>query len=115
MHELGIATEIVRLLENQRLQRGFARVNIVRLRAGGLSGVDGQALQLAFEIARDGSCAAGAVLQLEQRAMTLLCRPCGQESPCALGGGPETCPACGSSDLIIQGEEGIDVVSIEVD
>ncbi len=47
--------------------------------------------------------------------MTLLCRPCGQESPCALGGGPETCPACGSSDLIIQGEEGIDVVSIEVD
>ena len=115
MHELGIATEIVRLLEEQRSDRGFARVNIVRLRAGALSGVDAQALQLAFEIAREGSCAAGARLELEQREMTLLCRSCGQESPAGRAGGPETCPACGRADLVIQGEDGIDVVSIEVD
>ena len=116
VHELGLATEIVRLLEDQRRQRGFTRVNIVRLRAGALSGVDGHALQLAFQIAREGSCAAGAALQLEQREMTLLCRQCGQTAgPADRGGGPDTCPACQSGELVIQGEEGIDVVSIEVD
>lgn len=115
MHELGIATEIIRVLEDQRSQRGFTRVNAVRLQAGGLSGVDAQALQLAFEVAREGTCAAEAKLLLDQRELTFLCRSCGQVAPAGHAGGPETCPTCSSTDLIVQGEEGIDVVSIEFD
>ena len=115
MHELGIATEIIRLLEDQKRQRGFARVNIVRLRAGALSGVDGHALQLAFEIAREGTCAVAATLEWEQRELTFLCRQCRQVTPAAHAGGPGACPACGSNDLVIEGEGGLDVVSIEVD
>lgn len=115
MHELGIATEIVRLLEDQRRQRGFDRVNIVRLRAGALSGIDRHALELAFTIAREGSCAVGARLELDQPAMTLLCRQCSRVIPAVQAGGPETCPECGSNELTVRGEAGLDVVSIEVD
>ncbi|MCY2930729.1 MAG: hydrogenase maturation nickel metallochaperone HypA [Planctomycetota bacterium] len=115
MHELGLATEIIRLLEDQKRQRGFLRVNIVRLRAGALSGVDRHALELAFTIAGEGSCAAGARLELDQPALTLLCRQCRGETPATQAGGPQTCPACGSSELVLRGEDGLDVVSIEVD
>jgi hydrogenase nickel incorporation protein HypA/HybF len=113
MHELTIATEIIRLLEAHRQERGFVRVNVVRLRAGALAGIQPHALQFAFEIAREGSCAAQARLQIDQEPMTLRCRQCNTVRPAEAG--TQTCQHCGSNELALEGQDGLDVVSIEVD
>lgn len=113
MHELSIATEIVRLLEAQRAERGFQKVNVVRLRAGALAGIEPHALQLGFEIARQDSCAAEASLEIDQQPMTLRCQSCQAVTESHAGG--ESCPACGSENLTLEGYDGLDVLSIEVD
>lgn len=113
MHELSLATEIVRLLETQRAQRGFQRVNVVRLRAGALAGVEPHALRLGFEIARAGSCAADATLEIDLQPPTLRCTRCNATTESHAGG--ESCPACGSGELVLEGYDGLDVLSIDVD
>ncbi|MBN1844052.1 MAG: hydrogenase maturation nickel metallochaperone HypA [Sedimentisphaerales bacterium] len=113
MHELSIAQEILDIIEAQRLRHGFERVESVRLRAGALSGVNPEALEFAFGVIREGTCAAGADLRIETEPMKLVCRPCGYSAiDCH---GPGACPRCGSVDIQIDGSAGVEIVSLEVE
>ena len=67
MHELSIAMSLVDAVCDE-LPRLGSRVTVrsVRIRVGPLSGVVGEALQFAFEVAAEGSPIAGARLEIEE-------------------------------------------------
>lgn len=112
MHEFSMAMEILRIVEEERGRHGFVRVESVRLRAGALSGVEPHALRWAFEAARQGTCAAGAVLEIEMEEAKLFCRACDHRMPARQG--PSCCQQCGSRALCLEGSSGFEIISLEV-
>ena len=113
MHELSLAQNILEIIEAERAHHGFARVHAIRLRAGALSGVDAQALEQALESLGEGTCAAGAAVRIDAEPRVVTCRRCGATMPG--DGGPVCCATCGSADLDLRGDTGLDIVSLEVD
>jgi len=66
MHELSIAVSLVDAVCDELPKLGRVSVRSVRVRVGALSGVVGDALTFAFEVATDASPIAGARLDIEQ-------------------------------------------------
>ncbi len=113
MHELSIAQGIMQIVEAERAKHGFDKVSVIHLRSGALSGIDEQALQFAFEVVREGTCAAEAIIDLEVQQRVLSCRECG--AAIDADSGPKACPECGSIDLSLEAGMELDIVSLEVD
>jgi len=113
MHELSIAREIFDIIEAERVRHGFEVVEKVRLRVGGLSGVEPQALEFAFEVIREDTCAAQADLEIEMEPTKLVCRQC--QFTTNDNYGPNACKQCGSFDVGIDATAGVDIVSLEVE
>ena len=113
MHELSVARGILEIVESECHRRGLGRVLAVRLRLGALSGVDPEALAVAFEAAREGTRASGARLEMDVEQGRLVCQACLAETAADLR--PAACPACGSEQLRYHGGTELDVVSLEVD
>lgn len=113
MHELTIAQEILDIIEAERERHGFEVVEKVRLRAGALSGVDPDALGFAFELIREGTCAAKADLEIETEPMKIVCRQC--KFTTNGNHGPKACSQCGSLDVEIDAAAGVDIVALEVE
>jgi hydrogenase nickel incorporation protein HypA/HybF len=114
MHEMGIATEIVRIvsdsippdIENPKV----AQVN---LKVGKLAAVVPQSLLFCFEIAARETPAEGARLVIEEIAVSARCNTCGKlwevSEPVF------KCPACdGTSVEMLSGRE-LDIESIELE
>jgi hydrogenase nickel incorporation protein HypA/HybF len=112
MHELSIAQEILEIIGAEREQHGFEKVEKVRLRIGALSGVDAEALEFAFGVVREDSCAASADIEIEREPMQLICRHCQFQTNGNYG--PSVCPKCGSLDVRINATADVDIVSLEV-
>jgi hydrogenase nickel incorporation protein HypA/HybF len=79
MHELSIAQALIGHLEDAAAREGGGRVCRVDLVVGALSGVDPEALDLAFPIAAEGTVAEGAVLTIERTDAKMRCRACEYE------------------------------------
>ncbi|MEU9475913.1 hydrogenase maturation nickel metallochaperone HypA [Streptomyces sp. NPDC048191] len=93
MHELSIATAIVEQAEEIARADGADGVSSVTVRVGELAGVVPDALDFAFEVAREGTALAGARLVVEQVAAQAYCAPCAEEF--AVGMPPFFwCPRC---------------------
>ena len=104
MHELSIAQSIVEQLEETTRAEGAIRVRRVTLTVGALSGVDPEALRLAYPVATEDTCAAGSDLVVEEVPSSVHCNACGQDST------PQfpffVCETCGSQDVrVISGRE----------
>lgn len=113
MHELSIAQEIIHIVTAQQAEHGFEKVNIVRVRAGALSGIEPESLRFSFEVVRQGTVAAEAVLEMDIEPMTLVCRQCGFSIVDSHG--PICCEKCGSVDMKVDAGGELDVVSLDVD
>ncbi len=113
MHELSIAQGMMQIVEAEREKHGFEKVNVIHLRAGALSGINQQALQFAFEVVREGTCAAEATIDLQIEQRVLRCRNC--DASIEADSGPKACPECGSVDLSFEASMALDIVSLEVD
>jgi hydrogenase nickel incorporation protein HypA/HybF len=101
MHELAIADCIVAIASRHAAGR---RVTKVEVRVGRLRQVVPDALAFAFPLVAEGTCVAGAELELEEVPATARCGTCGAES--VLDGFPLLCPGCGSAELeLVSGEE----------
>ena len=113
MHELSIALNILELAETARHQGGHGRIEKIRVRVGQASGVLADALQFSFEVAREGTAAAGAVLDIEEVPVGGTCSTCGDfltEEKIVF-----ECPQCGGLDFsITQGSE-LDIIDMEVE
>lgn len=107
MHELAIAESVV----SSVLQRTDARVSVVRLRIGQLSGVVPDALTFCFEIAATGTTLEGATLEIEEQRGRAHCRTCGQDF--APSDAILLCP-CGSADVRLLAGRELSLTSVEV-
>jgi hydrogenase nickel incorporation protein HypA/HybF len=108
MHELAITQSIVDAVA-ERTQG--ARVAVVHLRVGKLSGVVPDAVRFCFELVADGTPLEGARLDIEEPAGQARCRTCARDF--TLADLILLCP-CGSADVeMVSGQE-LRVQSVEV-
>jgi hydrogenase nickel incorporation protein HypA/HybF len=91
MHELGLALEVVEIVTRRA---AGARVVRVVLEVGALAAVLPDALAFSFQLASDGTSAAGAELQIIESPARARCRSCQGEAAyrdilarCACGAG----------------------------
>ena len=109
MHELSIAVRLVDLASEAARDAG--PIEAVRVRVGTLSGVVVEALEFAWEAAREDTPCADAALIVERVPARLRCPACGCESACE-----EflacLCERCGGPAEVSGGRE-LDLMAIE--
>jgi hydrogenase nickel incorporation protein HypA/HybF len=112
MHELSIAMGIVEVA-TEEAERRNARVTAVHLKVGQLSGVVAEALSAAFELAREATPLAGAVLVIEEIPVTVFCPACAGERVVSF---PHlSCPVCGTpTPEVVRGRE-LEVTALEIE
>ena len=104
MHELSIAESLV--AEACRVAAGHhaPRIEIINVRVGPLSGVEPPLLERAFTVARAGTAAAEARLEVEVGPLEVYCPQCGETTDAAVN--RIVCQACGNWRVeIVTGEE----------
>lgn len=113
MHELSIAQALIEQLEAIAADNGVSRVKGVKLDVGLLSGVDHDALQMAFPFAAEGTVAEGAALEITDIEPKAVCGACGKESV------PEfpfmICGHCGAQDLTVLAGRELVIKSAELE
>jgi hydrogenase nickel incorporation protein HypA/HybF len=103
MHELSIAMSILDLVGDECARRGDCRVTAVYVKLGPLSGVVKEALQSAFDLAREGTELADCELRIEEVPIVARCPTCAADRPvismqnmsCAICGTPTPDVLCG--------------------
>ncbi|MET8082068.1 hydrogenase maturation nickel metallochaperone HypA [Streptomyces sp. NPDC005303] len=112
MHELSIATAIIERADELARADGTGAVSAVTVRVGELSGVVPDALDFAFEVARDGTSLAAARLVVEQVPAQAYCGPCAQEF--AVGMPPFFwCPHCDQPSTELRSGRELEITGIE--
>jgi hydrogenase nickel incorporation protein HypA/HybF len=113
MHEMGIATEIVRIvIESIPPDLVNPRVERVNLKVGKLAAVVPQSLTFCFEIAAQGGPAEGARLHIEEIGVSARCHDCANEW--MIDQPAFQCPECSSGSIeMLTGRE-LDIESIEL-
>ncbi len=92
---------------------GVDRVTVVHVRLGALSGVVRDALLFSWDVATEGTVAAGSTLDIEDVPLVIFCAFCEDERSPIPGTGL-VCPDCGNpSPRIVRGRE-MQLVSMEV-
>jgi hydrogenase nickel incorporation protein HypA/HybF len=114
MHEMGIATEIVRIVtESIPPDIAAAKVARINLKVGKLAAVVPQSLHFCFEIAAKETPAEGAALNIEEIAVSARCNICRHMweimEPAFI------CPACDSSNIEMLSGRELDIESIELE
>jgi hydrogenase nickel incorporation protein HypA/HybF len=108
VHELAISQSV---LDAVRERTGDARVTVVRLDVGRLSGVVPDALRFCFEMVAEGTPLAGAELCIGEPPGRAHCSACGVDfgldDPILL------CP-CGSADVVVIAGRDLLIRSVEV-
>ncbi len=97
VHEVALAGEVLRLVQDAAAREGFARVSRLTLEAGALAGVEVPALRFALEALAPGTCLEGAALQIDEPPATAWCDPCAASVP--VRSRLDACPHCGGLPL----------------
>lgn len=110
MHELSIAQGIVRTVEEIACEHKLCRIKQIRVTAGDMLGIVPESLNFCFGFAAEGTCAAGATIDLEIVPAEGLCETCGKHFE--LDASSYTCPCGSRSFQMISGKE-LRVVEVE--
>ena len=112
MHEFAVAQRLQEIVEQEALPYGSAPVTRIRLRIGRLSSVVPEALRFAFAaVSREGR-AAGAVLEIEEVALTIRCRAC--EETFVIDEPFLVCPRCGDTAVEMLSGRELEIKSMEI-
>jgi hydrogenase nickel incorporation protein HypA/HybF len=115
MHEISIAESILEIAEAKARDANARSIQVIALRLGEFTTIVREALEFAFEIARRGTLAENARLQIEIVPVIVRCVVCNADAPvvksiCLF------CSRCGFPLKIISGEElQIDYVEVETE
>lgn len=112
MHEMSLAGGILRIAEQAAEREHFARVTLLRLEAGSLSGVEPRALRFALEAMSPGTCLDGAQLEIDTPDGSAWCLRCSQTVPLKERG--DACPHCHGHQLQPTGGTELRVVDMLV-
>jgi hydrogenase nickel incorporation protein HypA/HybF len=111
MHELSIALSMIEGISEEAEKHGGA-VEVVHLKIGVLSGVDGNALRFAYELACEGTELAGSTLQIEMIPLLVYCPVCATTHTPPVQ--EVLCPRCITpAQRILQGQE-LEVSALEM-
>jgi hydrogenase nickel incorporation protein HypA/HybF len=112
MHELGIAQNILEIVQQAVPKEQTPAVRSIRIRVGPLSGVVPDSLEFCFQAIINETIFQKASLAIEQMPAILSCRKCAyrfQTNDLEF-----LCQSCGSSDLeLVSGRE-LEIVDIEL-
>ena len=113
MHEMSIAQEILRLIQQTAHDAKAERVKKIWLKVGAFSGIMIDSLQFGLEILAKDTLADSATINIEPIPLVVKCPSCQKEfhiEPTNF-----ICPQCENIELeIISGEE-LELVSVDVD
>jgi hydrogenase nickel incorporation protein HypA/HybF len=113
VHELAVCQGLMRQVEQVAAAHGASAVELVILQIGELSGVEPPLLERAFEIARAGTVAEDAELEIRTGPVVVQCRECGGKS--AVPPNRLLCSYCGEWRVrVVEGEELL-LLSVELD
>lgn len=119
MHELAICQALLDQVDEIARQRA-ARVTLVRVAIGPLSGVEPQLLQQAYTLACAGTAADGATLAIEEMPVRVGCRSCNAETAatpsrlvCGACGDWHTEVTSGDEMMLLQLELEVDELALE--
>lgn len=113
MHELSLAENMLRIIEDAAHEQDFRRVRAVVLEIGRLAAVEPDAMRFCFEAVTSGSIAEGARLEIIESAGQGRCATCTHDFP--LAALYEACPSCGSYDVRVTSGDGMRVKELEVE
>ena len=108
MHELAITQSVVDAIVERV---GDARVSVVHLTIGRVSGVDVEAVRFCFDLVAAGTPVEGARLQVSEPAGHARCRDCGADFEVA---DLFLLCRCGSADVELHGGQELLVHAVEV-
>jgi len=104
MHELSIAQALVEELEKAARAENATAVTRLTVTVGTLSGVEPEALKMAFPLAAEGTLAGDAELTVESVSAVVRCPDCGETVP--PGFPVMACGRCGSAEVeVVSGRE----------
>ena len=112
MHELSLCQGLMRQVGKIARENDAEAVERIVLRIGGLSGVEPPLLAQAFEIARMGTVAENAELEMEEGPIVVKCNECGGSS--AVPVNRLVCTYCGSWRVLVTEGEELLLVSLEL-
>jgi hydrogenase nickel incorporation protein HypA/HybF len=113
MHELSICQGLIRQVQQVAADNNARSVELIRLRVGGLSGVEPPLLERAFEIARAGTIASQAGLEIEKGPVVVKCQDCGASSTVEVN--RLLCRQCGDWRVTVTEGEELLLLSLEIE
>lgn len=113
MHELAVCQALLDQVEAVAAERGASQVTRVTVRVGPLSGVVPQLLTRAFSVARAGTCAGSARLEIRPAVVRVACTDCGAASEVAAN--RLLCAACGSFRTRLLAGDELQLVSLDLE
>ena len=113
VHEVGIAQEVLRIIESRASECGGGKIRSVRLSIGALSGVAAEPLRFALEICAKGTRAEGMAIEIREVPTRAGCSGCGHAWDFAIG--QMECPACAARDIRLSGGDDLRVDSFEME
>jgi hydrogenase nickel incorporation protein HypA/HybF len=93
MHELAVCQSLLREIERVAAAHSATEVTGVVVAIGPLSGVEAPLLKRAFTVARTGTVARNAALDVEEMPVVVWCESCGIET--AVAANALLCGKCG--------------------
>jgi hydrogenase nickel incorporation protein HypA/HybF len=113
MHEIGIAVCLVEIAERKARESNARSIEVIALRLGEFTTIVRESLEFAFDIARQGTLANHARLQIELVPTFVQCMVCNTDAH-SVRAGSLRCEDCGFPLKIISGEElQLDYIEIE--
>jgi hydrogenase nickel incorporation protein HypA/HybF len=111
VHEVGLVMQALELAESLTRQHGGKEIHRLVLRVGRSSGVDAEALRLAFEAASPDTLAARATLEIDDVPSICQCAECRCEfSP---GQTVFVCPECGAIAADVVSGNDLELATLE--
>jgi hydrogenase nickel incorporation protein HypA/HybF len=113
MHEIGIAKSIIEIAEAKAREQNSPSIQLIKIRLGDLTAVSREALEFGFEVARRGTLAENATLEIENVQMLPRCAFCGPVSN-PIRNVLLMCPQCGLP-IESRSEEELQVEYVELE
>jgi len=114
MHELSIARSVVDLAVRAATDDASERILRVGVRVGAFAGVDAGALDAAFSVARLGTAAEAAALEISTVPLVCHCHDCDVDFDVDDRHGVARCPRCGVPSGDIRSGMELEVTFVEV-
>jgi hydrogenase nickel incorporation protein HypA/HybF len=113
MHELSICQGLVKEATHVASAQRAARVTRIVVAIGPLSGVEAPLLERAFTVARAGTIAHSAILEIEMIPVRVWCGDCNAETPAAAN--RLLCGKCGDWKVQLKSGDELILKSVELE